>query len=123
MYVVDDIIREVYKQSQNQERTRKNGCVLHCLMQKEGVMDRLEFNINEMHNEFTRRTNAHPGGTAHAALDECINEAKDITRQCEKSFAFVTCFLIAKDRLDREEGPRNRQNKYENKHDVHNVPE
>ncbi|RLU26094.1 ObirObpFrag2 [Ooceraea biroi] len=40
MYVVDDIIREVYKQSQNQERTRKNGCVLHCLMQKEGVKDK-----------------------------------------------------------------------------------
>ncbi|XP_024875462.1 pheromone-binding protein Gp-9-like [Temnothorax curvispinosus] len=96
MLTIRDIIEDKHKQ-ENQEKIKKNGCVMQCLFQKDGVMEGSEYD-----SEFTKRTNA-PSGSEYSkifeALDNCINETKDLTEKCEKSFALTECFLKAEDKL------------------------
>ncbi|CAL1673908.1 unnamed protein product [Lasius platythorax] len=99
IYTIGDIINDRYNQSENQEKVRKNGCLIHCLLKKENVIEESEFNIEKMHTEFTKKTNAQPGDNAYKALDDCIEKVKDITDKCEKSLALVACYIKAETRL------------------------
>ncbi|XP_071570236.1 pheromone-binding protein Gp-9-like [Temnothorax nylanderi] len=97
MFTIRDIIEDKHKQ-ENQERIKKNGCVIQCLLQKEGVMEGSEYDVEKMHSEFTKRTNAPSGSKKVETLDNCINETKDLTEKCDKSFALTECFVKAEKR-------------------------
>ncbi|XP_071626694.1 pheromone-binding protein Gp-9-like isoform X1 [Temnothorax longispinosus] len=125
MLTIRDIIEDKHKQ-ENQERIKKNGCVMQCLLQNEGVMNGSEYDVEKMlrkgdfvestklklleglnncinekkiHRKFTKRTNAPSSSKIFEALDNCINETKDLTEKCEKSFALTECFLKAEEKL------------------------
>lgn len=38
MFTIDDILHDRHKQSENQEKIKKNGCVMQCLLQKEEMV-------------------------------------------------------------------------------------
>ncbi|XP_029175256.1 pheromone-binding protein Gp-9-like [Nylanderia fulva] len=87
IYTVGDLIHDRYKESENEEKVKKNGCLVHCLLQKQNLIEELDLNVEKLHTELTKKTNAQPGDNVHKALDECIEKVKDITDKCEKSFA------------------------------------
>ncbi|XP_011706904.1 PREDICTED: pheromone-binding protein Gp-9-like [Wasmannia auropunctata] len=62
-------------------------------------MEESEYDVEKMHIDFTKRTNAHPGEKIFEALDNCINETKDLTEKCEKSFALTECFIKAEEKI------------------------
>ncbi|XP_018399316.1 PREDICTED: pheromone-binding protein Gp-9-like [Cyphomyrmex costatus] len=94
MLTVQDITKDQYK-SESQERLNKNGCVMQCLLQKEGLMEDAEYKTENMHNEFIKKTNVEPGNKRLESLDKCINESKDLTEKCEKAFLLSACFIKA----------------------------
>lgn len=40
---MDDIIHDRHKQSENEERINKNGCILQCVLQKEGMVSPISY--------------------------------------------------------------------------------
>ncbi|GAB1860051.1 Pheromone-binding protein Gp-9 [Camponotus japonicus] len=99
IFTIGDLIHERHKQSENQEKLRKNSCVVYCIFQKENMIEESELNLETIHTKFTEKTNIQPGHILYKALDDCIKEVKDITDKCEKSFALVTCYFKAKERF------------------------
>ncbi|XP_011875690.1 PREDICTED: pheromone-binding protein Gp-9-like [Vollenhovia emeryi] len=99
MLTAEDIIQDKYKQSEHQEKLKKNGCIYQCVLQKEGLMEGSEYDVEKMHSEFTKRSTAPVGSEIFTALDSCINETKDLTEKCEKAFSLTKCFLQAEERI------------------------
>ncbi|XP_071626695.1 pheromone-binding protein Gp-9-like isoform X2 [Temnothorax longispinosus] len=96
MLTIRDIIEDKHKQ-ENQERIKKNGCVMQCLLQNEGVMNGSEYDVEKMlrKGDFVESTKL----KLLEGLNNCINETKDLTEKCEKSFALTECFLKAEEKL------------------------
>ncbi|XP_025262495.1 pheromone-binding protein Gp-9-like [Camponotus floridanus] len=99
IFTLRDIMQERHKQSENQEKLRKNSCLFYCMIQKENMIEESEFNLETIHTKFTEKTNIQPGHILYKALDDCIEEVKDITDKYEKSFGLVTCYFKAKERF------------------------
>ncbi|XP_077259578.1 pheromone-binding protein Gp-9-like [Temnothorax americanus] len=101
MLTINDVIFDEYyllfNKSINQEEKEKNGCVLQCILEKSGVMEGSEYDVEKIRNETI------PGGLDESTkvkmlegLNNCINETKDLTEKCEKSFNLVACSLKSK---------------------------
>ncbi|XP_011706759.1 PREDICTED: pheromone-binding protein Gp-9-like [Wasmannia auropunctata] len=75
MFTTEDLINDRHK-PEDQEKIKKNGCVLQCLAQKSEIMNESEFDVEKMHSEFTRITKVQPGEKIFEAFDNCINESK-----------------------------------------------
>lgn len=95
IFTLQDIIHDRHK-SEDQNKIKMNGCVAQCLFQKAGIMQDAEY-----HPDFekTEKTNAQPEDKLFEALDNCINETKNLTKKCEKAFALTECFLKAQDKI------------------------
>ncbi|XP_018313469.1 pheromone-binding protein Gp-9-like, partial [Mycetomoellerius zeteki] len=89
---IQDILQDKYK-SENQEKLNKNGCLMQCMFQKDGMMEDAEYKVEKMHSEFIKKTNVQPGDKRFEGLDTCINESKDVTEKCEKAFLLTTCYF------------------------------
>ncbi|XP_018313626.1 pheromone-binding protein Gp-9 isoform X3 [Mycetomoellerius zeteki] len=105
---IQDILQDKYK-SENQEKLNKNGCLIQCIFQKDGMMEDAEYKVGKMHNEFIKRTKIQPGDKRLESVDTCINESKDLTEKCEKAFRITACFMKAEHKHKHEQ-----ENKSEN---------
>ncbi|KYN33165.1 Pheromone-binding protein Gp-9, partial [Trachymyrmex septentrionalis] len=92
MLTVQDVIHDRYK-SENQEKLNKNGCVLQCILQKDGLMEDAEYKLEKVHIAFIKRTNIQPGDKRLEQLENCINKSKDLTEKCEKAFLLSACLF------------------------------
>ncbi|KAG5342840.1 PBGP9 protein, partial [Acromyrmex charruanus] len=90
MLSVEDIIHDRYK-SENQEKLNKNGCVIQCIFQKDGLVEGAEYKVENMRIAFAKRANIQPGDKRWEKLENCINETKDLPEKCEKAFLFSAC--------------------------------
>ncbi|XP_072759461.1 pheromone-binding protein Gp-9-like [Anoplolepis gracilipes] len=104
VFSVGDILVDRHKQPENEEKQRKNGCLIHCLLQKQGLIEESEFNIEKTRTAFAEKTNYQVGDDFHKAFDNCLEEAKNIEDKCEKSLTLVTCYFKSKEKLLSERG-------------------
>ncbi|XP_012534943.1 pheromone-binding protein Gp-9 [Monomorium pharaonis] len=94
MYEEEEIMTNVHTESGNEERTRKNGCFIACILKKENLMDGTNIKEAQVHlklDEYVR-----PGreqGIAHKIARRCMKEARSITEECEKGFSLYSCVL------------------------------
>ncbi|KAG5307483.1 PBGP9 protein, partial [Acromyrmex insinuator] len=92
MLAIEDVIHNQHK-SESQERINKNGCVMQCMFQKDGMMEDAEYKIEKMHIIFVQKTNVQSGDKRLESLDNCINASKDLPDKCEKAFLITECIL------------------------------
>ncbi|KAL0130160.1 hypothetical protein PUN28_002041 [Cardiocondyla obscurior] len=115
MFSITDILENKHTQSENQEKLKKNGCVLQCLLQKEGVMQEAEYDEEKIRSSFTKKTNVKPGEEMFEALNNCINETKNLTEKCEKSLALTECVIKAEERIFNIHKLKHKEHEDENK--------
>jgi hypothetical protein len=91
-YREQEIMTDVH--AQNVERTKKNGCTVACILEKQNLMDGSNINEMKVHAEITkifRSTNNPDEGKAHKIARKCMKNVKSITEKCEKTFALYEC--------------------------------
>ncbi|XP_011875688.1 PREDICTED: pheromone-binding protein Gp-9-like [Vollenhovia emeryi] len=110
MLTAQDIIEDKYKQSEHQEKLKKNGCIYQCMLQKVGWMEGSEYVVEKMHSEFSKGSTSPVGSKIFTARDNCINETKDLTEKCEKAFSLTKCFLQAEERISPTPGNHEQHN-------------
>ncbi|XP_011633426.1 pheromone-binding protein Gp-9-like isoform X1 [Pogonomyrmex barbatus] len=99
MFTIEDVVNDRHKEPDNEEKIKKNGCVIQCLFEKVGAMVGAEYNVEKIRDDFSKKTNAQPGEEIFIALDNCIDKTKDLTEKCEKTFALAECFMKAEKRI------------------------
>ncbi|XP_071626701.1 pheromone-binding protein Gp-9-like [Temnothorax longispinosus] len=101
MFTIKGVIFDIYNiflnESEKQENIKKNGCVLQCILEKFGIMEGSEYDVEKMRSE-TIPENIDESTKLNMlkGLNNCINETKDLTEKCEKSFNLVACGLKSK---------------------------
>ncbi|XP_020284493.1 pheromone-binding protein Gp-9-like [Pseudomyrmex gracilis] len=82
-----------YKNPENEERARKNGCYAKCMLEKRGmIVD------TEIQTEKLKGTRAHQGLPAEVqkqisdTVDHCVDQVKTINEMCDKILELMVCF-------------------------------
>ncbi|XP_071626703.1 pheromone-binding protein Gp-9-like [Temnothorax longispinosus] len=100
MLTLQDVIHDRHKESENQEKIKKNGCVLQCILEKFGIMEGSEYDVEKMRSETIKGDiDESTKLKLLEGLNNCINETKDLTEKCEKSFDLVVCGLKSKEKV------------------------
>ncbi|XP_032672318.1 pheromone-binding protein Gp-9-like [Odontomachus brunneus] len=91
-----DIINEVYLKSSMEERKRKSGCFIECILKRLGMMEGNEIKEEKIQKEVTKYMVEDPREVKlHKVIHDCIQEVKNITHECEKGFAMMVCIAKA----------------------------
>nr|Q8WRP6.1 RecName: Full=Pheromone-binding protein Gp-9; Short=PBP; AltName: Full=Putative odorant-binding protein Gp-9; Flags: Precursor [Solenopsis globularia littoralis]AAL51132.1 putative odorant binding protein precursor [Solenopsis globularia littoralis] len=99
IFTILDITSGHHKNENEHDKQHKNGCVMHCLLEKDGLMTGADYHEEKIREDYIKETGAQPGDKRLEALDTCMNETKDMTDKCDKSLLLVACVLIAEDSL------------------------
>jgi hypothetical protein len=98
MFTLQEVLHDA--DSEHEEKMKKNGCAIQCMLEKAEVMEGAEYKIDKWLSHFTQKTHIQPGEAKYEALNTCINETKDHPDKCEKSFASLKCFMKALNHID-----------------------
>ncbi|XP_011148183.1 pheromone-binding protein Gp-9-like [Harpegnathos saltator] len=96
LYTEPEIMNEEYTKPENEEKNRKNGCLLECLLKKQGFMEGSDINETKIHTQMnTKFANDPMLGKMHTTVHKCVKEIKknNITQECEKGFYLLTCMM------------------------------
>uniref|UniRef100_A0A348G658 Pheromone binding protein 6 n=1 Tax=Odontomachus monticola TaxID=613454 RepID=A0A348G658_ODOMO len=95
MFKTYQILNDIYKVPENEEKVRKHGCVSHCVLEKIGAMEGLEVIADKMYSEIRERIYESLKGNVIKMVDNCINAIKTVTDKCQKAFELQACLLKA----------------------------
>ncbi|XP_011633454.1 pheromone-binding protein Gp-9-like [Pogonomyrmex barbatus] len=84
IYREDQILTDLHKQPENEERTRKNGCFFACLLKKFDLMEDSNIKESKVHQELDK---------------ECLI-VRSITQECEKCFDLYECIMRAMHKVE-----------------------
>ncbi|KAL6262707.1 hypothetical protein P5V15_005499 [Pogonomyrmex californicus] len=113
IYTINDIIHDRHKKPENEEKAKKNACIIQCLLEKAELMEGSEYNIEKMREVYIARSNIQSTeDQLYKDFENCLNESKDMTDKCEKSFALTECILKAEDKVS----PHSAESHEENEH-------
>ncbi|XP_050449227.1 pheromone-binding protein Gp-9-like [Cataglyphis hispanica] len=103
-YRVEEIMTGVHTEPENEEKTRKLGCTVVCLLKKENLMEGSNIKEERFHAKINKEAAGSPyEGKMHKIARNCMKEVKDITEVCEKGFALFSCFVKATHKLQHHE--------------------
>ncbi|XP_072759175.1 uncharacterized protein [Anoplolepis gracilipes] len=103
-YAEEEIMTDVHEESGNEERTRKLGCTVACLLKKENLMEDSNIKEGKVHAKISREY----GGSLmtvkiHRIVRDCMKEVRNITEECEKSFSLLSCAIRGVHNLEKHE--------------------
>ncbi|KAL6262708.1 hypothetical protein P5V15_005500 [Pogonomyrmex californicus] len=101
IYREDQILTDLHKQPENEERTRKNGCFFACLLKKFELME--DSNIKELkvHQELDKElSDSDMQLIAHKIARKCMKQVRSITQECEKCFDLYECIMRAMHKVE-----------------------
>ncbi|KAH0949385.1 Obp12 [Eciton burchellii] len=90
----EDIINDRYEESENEEKSRKNGCFIECRLQQHGVMqgrELIETNMLAMINEEFKDQEIRI--VIREILRECMKGVENITEVYKKCLSLYACAL------------------------------
>ncbi|XP_071570222.1 pheromone-binding protein Gp-9-like [Temnothorax nylanderi] len=103
-YTEEDIMTNLHAKPENAERTRKNGCMILCVLKKQNLMEGTNIKEAQVHakiNETLNDPSDHGPvrAEAHRIARKCIKKVESIAQECEKSFSWYVCVVEAIDKL------------------------
>ncbi|XP_071626697.1 pheromone-binding protein Gp-9-like [Temnothorax longispinosus] len=100
-YTEEDIMTNLYAKPENAERTRKNGCVIACVMKKQDLMEGTNIKEAQVHVRINEvlMNDGPVQAEAHRIMRKCMKKVRSITQECEKSFSLHVCIVEAMDKL------------------------
>ncbi|XP_012224274.1 pheromone-binding protein Gp-9 [Linepithema humile] len=97
-YDEEQIMTNLHVQSGNEQRTRRCGCTIACVLKRQNVINGSNINEIRMHDLIDNAvadSNQPSVRQLHKVVHKCVKEVKDITDECEKSFAIYICVAKA----------------------------
>ncbi|XP_011875687.1 PREDICTED: pheromone-binding protein Gp-9-like [Vollenhovia emeryi] len=92
LYREEDIMNNLHTQPGNEERTRKNGCFLACLLKKQNLMEGTDIKESEVEEKITELFEDNPFQTlAQTITRKCLKQARSDAEECEKGFTLFAC--------------------------------
>ncbi|XP_024875460.1 pheromone-binding protein Gp-9-like [Temnothorax curvispinosus] len=94
----EDIMNNLPAKPENAERTRKNGCVIACILKKQNLMEGTNINEAQVRAKINEMGNSWDGpelAMAHKVARKCIKKVKNITQECEKGWSLNVCIAEA----------------------------
>ncbi|XP_028046189.1 uncharacterized protein LOC105835453 isoform X2 [Monomorium pharaonis] len=90
----EDIIANVHIKPENEERMKKTGCLLACILKRQNLME--GSNIKEAQvvarlPEFFEVVD----DSQKKTVRKCMEEGRSITQECEKCFSIYVCLVKA----------------------------
>lgn len=81
-----------YKNSENEQRARKNGCFVLCILQKKGIIVESEIQKEKLYGK-SAHAHLNPATQAaiYSAVDRCVEQVKTKPDMCDKSLDLMTC--------------------------------
>ncbi|XP_071570226.1 pheromone-binding protein Gp-9-like [Temnothorax nylanderi] len=99
-YTEEDIMTNLHAKPENAERTRKNGCVIACVIKKQNLMEGTNIKEAQVHAKINETMNDGPArAEAHRITGKCMEKVRSIAQECEKSFSLYVCIAEAIDKL------------------------
>ncbi|KAL6420054.1 hypothetical protein ACFW04_001144 [Cataglyphis niger] len=94
----------VHTEPENEERTRKLGCTIVCILKKENLMEGSNIKEGRVHAKINKEAGGSPyEGKMHKIARNCMKEVKDITEECEKGFTLFSCLTRGTHKLQNHE--------------------
>ncbi|XP_012215201.1 pheromone-binding protein Gp-9 isoform X2 [Linepithema humile] len=81
-----------YKNPENEEKTRKNGCFTLCILQKRGIITESEIQKDKLYGK-SAHAHLNPGTQAaiYATVHRCVEQVKTKPDMCDKSLDLLIC--------------------------------
>ncbi|EZA55117.1 hypothetical protein X777_05295 [Ooceraea biroi] len=92
-YEIQEIVDEVYKQPGMEEKRRKHGCVIECLLKSLEWMEGSEIKEDRIYGNITKLLNNHPAKEkAQQLVRNCAQQVRDATVEgCNRGFVGLAC--------------------------------
>ncbi|XP_011068667.1 PREDICTED: pheromone-binding protein Gp-9-like [Acromyrmex echinatior] len=94
VYTPQDMITDLPTQPENEEKTRRMGCWIACVLKRQNLMEnsnikeaQVHVRINVEHADDTDQD------TFHQIARKCMKQVRNITQECEKSFSLLACVV------------------------------
>ncbi|XP_011692187.1 PREDICTED: pheromone-binding protein Gp-9-like [Wasmannia auropunctata] len=116
-YEREDLMNHVYAEPENEERTRKVGCWIACVMKKQNFMEGANINEHEIAKKLqeifplSSDEEDEEKEKIYQIADKCTREVRIFTQECEKCFSLLTC--VARRSQEERERQRNTETKEE----------
>ncbi|XP_025262844.1 pheromone-binding protein Gp-9-like [Camponotus floridanus] len=113
-YREEQIMTDVHKKPENEEKTRNLGCTIACFLKKENLIEDSKIKEGKVHAKINKiYDGSRDEGKAHKIARDCMKEVKNITEECEKCFSLFTCAVRAvhkSQKHEEHEGPEINEN-------------
>ncbi|XP_072759437.1 pheromone-binding protein Gp-9-like [Anoplolepis gracilipes] len=104
-YREDEVLADVHKESGNEERTRKLGCSVACLLKKENMMEGANIKEGKIYARISKEVGNSPVESMYQKIaHDCLTKVRNMTEECEKSLSLLYCVVIAVNNLERPQG-------------------
>ncbi|EFN60219.1 hypothetical protein EAG_03191 [Camponotus floridanus] len=81
-----------YKNPENAEKAKKNGCFTLCILEKRGLIVDSEIQKNKLYGKSAHANlNQATQAKIYATVDRCTEQVKTVTDMCDKSLDLLTC--------------------------------
>nr|Q5EP16.1 RecName: Full=Pheromone-binding protein Gp-9; Short=PBP; AltName: Full=Putative odorant-binding protein Gp-9; Flags: Precursor [Solenopsis nigella gensterblumi]AAW80682.1 putative odorant binding protein precursor [Solenopsis nigella gensterblumi] len=95
LFSIGEVTSGQHKTNHEDTELHKNGCVMQCMLEKDGLMTGADYDEEKMREDYIKETGAQPGDQRVEALNACMQETKDLEDKCDKSLILVACVLAA----------------------------
>ncbi|CAL1674300.1 unnamed protein product [Lasius platythorax] len=81
-----------YKNPENAEKAKKNGCFTLCILEKRGLIIDSEIQKNKLYGKSAHaQLNQATQAKIYATVDRCVEQVKTKPDMCDKSLDLLTC--------------------------------
>nr|ABX25757.1 putative odorant binding protein [Solenopsis invicta] len=95
IFSIGEVSSGQHKTNHEDTELHKNGCVMQCLLEKDGLMSGADYDEEKIREDYIKETGAQPGDQRIEALNTCMQETKDMEDKCDKSLLLAACILAA----------------------------
>ncbi|KYM88739.1 Pheromone-binding protein Gp-9 [Atta colombica] len=94
LYSPEDMITDLPTQLENEEKTRKIGCWIACILKRQNLMEDSNIKEGQIHVRINIEYSDNPREAfMHQIASKCMKQVRDITQECEKSFSLLVCII------------------------------
>ncbi|KAG5340021.1 PBGP9 protein, partial [Acromyrmex charruanus] len=93
-YSPQDMITDLPSQPENEEKTRRMGCWIACVLKRQNLMENSNIKEAQVHVRINvEHADDIDQDIYHQIARKCMKQVRNITQECEKSFSLLACVI------------------------------
>ncbi|XP_018399322.1 PREDICTED: uncharacterized protein LOC108777034 isoform X2 [Cyphomyrmex costatus] len=91
-YNLEDFANDVHTQPENEERTRRLGCWVACVLKRQNLMEDSNIKEPQIHVRINLEYGDIPDeAIIHEIARKCMKQVRNVTQECKKSISLIAC--------------------------------